>query len=93
MPSFASKYVWRVIMGNSLGFGSGERELGGGHRVTRTQTCFLKVAWLVGSRSRTYKQMCDRKQDGGHRARRKVWLIRNAMCYEAVALGPWFSKG
>lgn len=57
MPPFAPKYVCRVIMGNLLGLGSGEREPGGGCRVTRTQTRFLEVAWLVRSRSRMYKQV------------------------------------
>lgn len=57
MPPFAPKYVCRVIMGNSLGLGSGEREPGGGCRVTRTQTRFLEVAWLVRSRSQMYKQV------------------------------------
>lgn len=47
--------------------------------MTRTQTRFLKVTWLVGSRSRKCKRVCDRKQDRGHHARRKVWLARNAM--------------
>lgn len=42
MPPFTSEYVWRVIMGNSLGLGSGEMGLGGGRRVTRTQPVFSR---------------------------------------------------